>query len=312
MSRFRYIYQRPLQMIPVLLGISVITFFLIAAIPGDPVTNMLGSKADADTVARIKAHYGLDKPLLTQYLIYMKNLFTGDLGLSIIHKIPVVELSLSRIAPTIFLLCYSIVLSLLLAVPLAVIAAVKRGKWPDQLIRGFTTVSLGVPNFWLGIMLIIVFSIWMGLFPVGGYGQGFGGHLYHLFLPATSIAAGLSTILIRTLRANIIETLNADFVTGAHAKGLPERRVFWRHVLRNSLVPTVNLLGVTVGWLIGGTVVIEIVFTIPGLGRLMYDSIIARDYFVVQSLTLAFACSTIAVTFVVDVITMLLDPRIES
>lgn len=311
MNRFSFVYKRPVQLIPVLLGISIITFFLIAAIPGDPVTNMLGSKADVETVARIKAHYGLDKPLITQYLIYMRNLFTGDLGLSIIHKIPVLELSASRIAPTLFLLVYSIVLSLALALPLAVVAAVRQGAWPDRVIRGITTVSLGVPSFWLGIMLIIVFSIWLGLFPVGGYGQGFFGHLYHLFLPALTIAAGLSTILIRTLRANIIETLNADFVTGAHAKGLPNGWVFWRHVLRNSLVPTVNLLGVTVGWLIGGTVVVEIVFTIPGLGRLMYDSIIARDYFVVQSLTLAFACSTIVVTFVVDVITMLLDPRIE-
>lgn len=311
MNRFRFIYQRPLQLVPVLLGISVITFFLIAAIPGDPVTNMLGPKANADTVARIQAHYGLDKPLTTQYLIYMRNLFTGDLGMSIIHKIPVVELSFSRIAPTIFLLGYSILLSLLLAIPLAVIAAVRQGQWPDQIIRALTTVSLGVPSFWLGIMLIIVFSVKLGLFPVGGYGRGFSGHLYHLFLPAVTIASGLSTILIRTLRANIIETLNADFVTGAHAKGLPARWVFWRHVLRNSLVPTVNLLGVTIGWLIGGTVVVEIIFTIPGLGRLMFDSIIARDYFVVQSLTLAFACSTIIVTFLVDIITMLLDPRIE-
>lgn len=311
MNRFRFIYQRPLQLIPVLIGISVITFFLIAAIPGDPVTNMLGSKANPETVARIKAHYGLDRPLWAQYLIYMRNLLTGDLGTSIVHKIPVLELSASRIAPTLFLLCYSIFLSLLLAVPLAVIGAVKQGKWPDQLIRGLTTIGLGVPSFWLGIMFIIVFSIWLGLFPVGGYGDGFIGHLYHMFLPAMTIAAGLSTILIRTLRANLIETLNADFVTGAHAKGLPARWVFWKHVVRNSLVPTVNLLGVTVGWLIGGTVVVEIVFTIPGLGRLMYDSIIARDYFVVQSLTLTFACSTIVVTFLVDIITMLLDPRIE-
>lgn len=311
MNRYRFIYQRPLELIPVLLGISIITFFLIAAIPGDPVTNMLGSKANPETVARIKAHYGLDQPLITQYLIYMRNLITGDLGLSIIHKIPVLELSFSRIAPTLFLLCYSIVLSLVIALPLAVIAAVKQGRWPDQIIRAITTISLGVPSFWLGIMLIIVCSIWLGLFPVGGFGQGLAGHLHHLLLPSLTIAAGLSTILIRTLRANLIETLNADFVTGAHAKGLPGRWVFWKHVLRNSLVPTVNLLGVTVGWLIGGTVVVEIVFTIPGLGRLMYDSIIARDYFVVQSLTLAFACSTIVVTYLVDIVTMLLDPRIE-
>lgn len=311
MNRFRFIYLRPVQLIPVFLGISIITFFLIAAIPGDPVTNMLGSKANPETVARIQAHYGLDKPLVTQYLIYMRNLFTGDLGLSIIHKISVVELSASRVSPTLFLLCYSILLSLIISLPLAVIAATRKGKWQDKVIRGLTTISLGVPSFWLGIILIMLFSIWLGLFPVGGYGRGFFEHLHHLFLPALTISSGLSTILIRTLRANIIETLNADFVTGAHAKGLPSRWVFWRHVLRNSLVPTINLLGVTVGWLIGGTVVVEIVFTIPGLGRLMYDSIIARDYFVVQSLTLIFAFSTIIVTYVVDIITMLLDPRIE-
>lgn len=312
MNRYRFVAQRPLQLIPVLIGISLITFFLIAAIPGDPVTNMLGTKADAETVAKIRAHYGLDQPLWRQYFTYMINLVQGDLGQSIIHKIPVFELTKNRIAPTLFLLIYSILISILIAVPLAVLAAVNKGRWVDQLIRGFTTLTLGIPSFWLGIMLIIMFSVWIPLFPVGGYGESFIDHLYYLFLPAVTIASGLSTILIRTLRGNIIETLNADYIIGSHAKGLSSRSIFWRHAMRNSLIPTVNLLGVNIGWLIGGSVMVEIVFTVPGLGRLMYESIIARDYFVVQSLALIFACSTILVTFIVDIITVSLDPRVET
>lgn len=311
MHRFRFILHRPLQLIPVLIGISVISFFLLHAIPGDPIRTMLGSKVSEAVVQSLRAHYGLDQPLLVQYGIYIRNLLTGDLGQSIVYKIPVLELIVSRLEPTILLLAFSTILSVVLTIPLAIVAATRRGRLSDHVIRTFSTVGLGFPTFWLGIMLIIVLSVWLGLFPVAGYGTTLADRLHHLFLPSLAIAFALSAILTRNLRASLLEKMNADYVTAARAKGLPKRWIFYRHVFRNSLVPTINLLGVNIGWLIGGTVVVESVFSIPGLGKLLVQSIFARDYFVVQSLTLAFACATVVVSFIVDVITVALDPRIE-
>lgn len=311
MNRFRFVLFRPIQFVPVLIGISIITFGLLHAVPGDPVRTLLGEKATPEAVASIQARYGLDRPVVEQYAIYLRNLATGDFGQSIVYKTQVADLLGRRISATVFLLVYATVLSIAITLPLAIAAATYRGRWPDQVVRAFSTVGLGFPAFWLGIMLIIMLSIWLPLFPVAGYGEGFLGHLHHLFLPSITIAVALSAILIRTMRASLIETFNADFVTGARAKGLPRHWVFLRHVLRNSLLPAINLLGVNIGWLIGGTVVIESVFSVPGLGQLMVQSIFARDYFVVQALTLTFACATVVVSFVVDIVTVALDPRIE-
>lgn len=311
MGRYSFVLQRPLQLIPVLIGVSLITFFLMQAVPGDPVRTMLGEKATEEVVASIKARYGLDKPAGAQYFHYMSNLLTGDLGPSIKYKVPVVDLLGSRVPATIYLVAMATLMSVLITVPLAVISAVWANRWPDTIIRALTTTGLGLPSFWFGIMLIILFSVWLRMFPVAGFGKGFWDHLYHLFLPSLTIAVALSAILTRTMRASLIEMMGADFVVAANAKGLPARWVFTRHVIRNSLIPVINLLGVNIGWLIGGTVVIESVFSIPGLGQLMVQSIFARDYFVVQSLTLCFACATILVTFLVDIITVALDPRIS-
>lgn len=311
MNRFRFILFRPIQLVPVLIGISIITFFLLHAVPGDPIRTMLGEKATTETVEALRARYGLDRPVVEQYWIYLKNLSAGDLGRSIVYKTQVSELLGRRTQATLFLLVYATLLSIVITLPLSMIAALKVGKLPDHLIRTFSTLGLGFPAFWLGIMLIILLSVWAGLFPVAGYGEGFLAHLHHLFLPALTIALALSAVLTRTMRASLLETMNADFTTAARAKGLPGRWIFIRHVLRNSLLPAINLLGVNVGWLIGGTVVVESVFSVPGLGQLMVSSIFARDYFVVQALTLAFACATVVVTFVVDVVTVALDPRIK-
>lgn len=311
MGRYAFVIKRPLQLLPVLIGVSLITFFLLQAVPGDPVRTLLGEKATEEVIASIRARYGLDKPVIAQYFHYMGNLLTGDLGPSIKYKVPVVDLLGSRVPATLYLLVMATVMSVLITVPLAVISAVWANRWPDTIIRALTTAGLGLPSFWFGIMMIILFSVWLRIFPVAGFGEGFFGHIYHLILPSLTIAIALSAILTRTMRASLIEMMNADFVTAATAKGLPARWVFGRHVLRNSLIPVINLLGVNLGWLIGGTVVIESVFSIPGLGQLMVQSIFARDYFVVQSLTLCFACATILVSFVVDIITVTLDPRIR-
>jgi peptide/nickel transport system permease protein len=311
MHRYRFILHRPLQLLPVLFGISVVIFLLIHAIPGDPVRTILGPKAPPEVIERVRAQYGLDRPVLVQYGYFLKNLARGDLGRSIVFKVPVLGLAAERLQATIFLVGYGVILALLLTLPLAVTAALNRGRLPDHLIRMFSTAGLGFPAFWLGIMLMIMFSVRLGLFPVSGYGEGFLGHLHHLFLPALAIALALSAILTRNLRASLLAEVDADYVAAARAKGLPARWIFRRHVLRNSLIPTINLLGVNLGWLIGGTVVIETVFSVPGLGSLMVSSIFSRDYMVVQAITMAFACATVLVNFVVDVVTVALDPRIE-
>lgn len=311
MGRYRFILWRPLQLVPVLLGVSLISFLLVHAIPGDPVRILLGTRATAAVIEATRAQYGLDQPLALQYLYFLKNLAAGEFGKSIIFKIGIPKLVVSRIVPTLFLLGYAIFMSVVIAVGFAVLAAVYRGRWPDQLVRVYSTAGLGLPAFWLGIVLIILFSIELGLFPVSGYGESPLDHLHHLFLPALTIALALSPVLIRNLRASLLAEMEADYVKAARSRGLSEAKIFRRHIFRNSLIPTITLLGVNVGWLIGGTVVVEQVFSVPGLGSLMVSSIFARDYLVVQVVTLAFALAVILTNFLVDIVTVALDPRVK-
>ncbi len=311
MERFRFILYRPFQLIPVLFGVSAVSFILVRAIPGDPVRILLGARATAEVIAKVRAQYGLDEPVLVQYALFLKNLLAGEFGRSIIFKVPVLELVSQRVAPTLFLLSYAVLMAVVVAVGLAVLAAVNRGRVADQLVRVYSTAGLGLPAFWLGIVLIILFSIRLGWFPVSGYGDGLLDHLHHLFLPSFTIALALSPVLIRNLRASLIAEMDSDYVSAARSRGLPESRIFRRHIFRNSLIPTITLLGVNLGWLIGGTVVVEQVFSVPGLGSLMVGSIFARDYMVVQAVTLIFALAVIATNFLVDVICVALDPRIR-
>jgi len=311
LDRFKFILWRPVQLVPVLLGVSLVTFILVHSIPGDPVRILLGIRATPEVIAATRQQYGLDEPLVLQYLYFLKNLAAGEFGKSIIFKVGVLKLVVGRLVPTLFLLGYAIGLSVVIAVGLAVLAATNEGRLADQLVRVYSTAGLGLPAFWLGIVLIILFSIRLGLFPVSGYGDTALDHLHHLFLPALTIALALSPVLIRNLRASLLSEMQADYVTAARSRGLSERAIFRRHVFRNSLIPTITLLGVNVGWLIGGTVVVEQVFSVPGLGSLMVGSIFARDYLVVQAVTLAFACAVILTNFLVDVATVALDPRIR-
>ncbi len=311
MERFKFVLTRPLQLIPVLFGVSIISFVMVRSIPGDPVRILLGTRATAEVIAKVRAQYGLDEPIWVQYLLFLKNLAQGEFGRSIIFKTPVLDLVAARIAPTLFLLSYGVLLAVALALSLAVLSATRREGWGDHAVRIYSTAGLGLPTFWLGIVLLIVFSLKLGLFPVSGWGEGFLGHLHHLFLPALSIALALSPILIRNLRASLIAEMESDHVVAARSRGVPESRIFARHIFPNALIPTVTLLGVNIGWLIGGTVVVEQVFSVPGLGSLMVSSIFARDYLVVQAITLAFAASVILTNFVVDIVVVALDPRIS-
>jgi peptide/nickel transport system permease protein len=311
MHRYRFVLTRPLQFLPVLFGISVITFILVRLIPGDPARVLLGTRATPDAIARIREQYGLDEPMVVQYGYFLRNLSNGEMGRSILYKIDVLKLILTRIEPTLMLVLCSVVLSVLIAVPLAAIAARNQGRLADQAIRIASTFGIGFPPFWLGLMLIILFSVELAIFPVSGYGQTLPDKLAHLALPSLTIALSLSTVLTRSLRAAMVEGLKSDVATAARARGMPEGIVFWRHVLPNSLVPTVNLLAVNIGWLIGGTVVIETVFALPGMGQLLVRAIFSRDYMVVQGVAMVFACATVLINFLADIVTVALDPRVR-
>lgn len=312
MHRFRFVLYRPIQLIPVLLGISIVTFVLVHMIPGDPARILLGVRGTQEAIAAIHRQYGLDRPILVQYGYFLFNLLQGELGRSIIYRAPVLAVVADRIAPTVFLLVYAVMLSIALSVMLASIAARNRGRALDSVIRILSSIGLGLPAFWVGIVLIMLFSIRLGLFPVSGYGNGFLDHLHHLFLPALTLALALAPVLTRNLRASLIAESTADYVTAARAKGLPGRVIFLDHIFRNSLLPTINLLGVNIGWLIGGTVVTETVFSVPGLGQLMVASVFARDYLVVQAITLVLALGVVLTNFAVDIATALLDPRVTT
>lgn len=305
------IARRLVQLAGVLLGISLITFLLVQLMPGDPARLLAGDRASPETLMAIRTRYGLDLPLWQQFLTYLGNLVQGDIGLSIRYQRPVAELVAQFMWPTLFLTGYVICLAVPSTVLLAILSARHPGGTVDHLIRLIGILGLAIPVFWLGIMLSRLFGVSLGWFPVSGYGVGFVGHLHHLFLPAVSTAIWVIPILTQSLRAALIERASADFVITARAQGASEGEVFWKTILPNSVLPTLNLLGVLVAFLIGGAIIVETVYVVPGLGTLMVGAILGRDYYVVQGLTLVFAVATVAVTLLVDLLGAMIDPRVQ-
>jgi peptide/nickel transport system permease protein len=311
MQLLRYTLSRLLQMIPVLIGITVVAFVLLRVLPGDPASLIIGARGSEADVARLRHELGLDQPLWLQYATFLREMASGSFGQSIAYRRPVMAVIGERLAPTLWLVCYATVLALAITFPLAVLSAVKRGRLPDVVIKGAFTAVLSMPQFWLGILLILLFSLRLNLFPVAGYGSGFTGHLWHLFLPALVIALGTAALTIRSLRSSIIAVQTAEFIDTAYAKGLTSGMVMRRHILRNALISTVSVIGVHTGWIIGGTVVIESVFAIPGLGQLLVSSIFSRDYAAVQGLTVTFAILVTIISLATDLSYALIDPRVE-
>lgn len=311
MDRWNYILVRLLQIVPTFFIIMFIVFLMVRLLPGDPASAILGDRATEEAVARINAQMGLDKPILVQFGIFIRNFFRGELGDSISFKIPVMDLILQRVPVTIFLTLYGALVAVIVAVPLAFVAALRRNSLVDNVIRAVFQVGLSLPTFYIGLLLLTVLGARLGFFPIGGYGETFQEHLYHLFLPALTLGFNLSAILIRTLRASIIEVLTAEYVDFARAKGLANRVVLIKHVLRNALISTVTLLGLNIGALFGGAVITESVFAIPGVGRLMVDSIFSRDYPTIQGLTLTFAILVSLVFLLTDLAYAQLDPRVD-
>ncbi len=312
MSLAAYVVRRLLQLVPIALGVTILVFFLIHLVPGDPARTILGNQATPARVALVRHEFGLDRPLLVQYRKFMGRLVRGDLGTSLFYSVPAGRLVLQRLPATLWLIGLGTLLSVLIAVPLAALAATKRGRLPDQIVRAVPLVGLGFPQFWLGIMLLLAFGLHLGRsFPVGGYGNGPLGHLHSMFLPALTVALAIAPILVRSLRASLLEVFESDYVTTARSKGLPERRVLVHHALRNAVISTVSVLGVNIGFLVGGTLVIEQVFALPGIGQLMINSIFQRDFPVVQAVTLVFAIMVVLVYLLTDVVHALLDPRVR-
>jgi peptide/nickel transport system permease protein len=307
-----YVARRLLQMVPIALGVTILVFFLIHLIPGDPAVTILGTQATPARVAVLHQQWGLDRPLPAQYVKFMTRLAHGDLGQSLFYSVPAGRLVLERLPTTLWLLGMSTLVSVLLAVPLAALAATRRDTAVDHVIRAVPLVGLGFPQFWVGIMLVLALALHVGrLFPVSGYGTGVLGHVHSMLLPAFTVALSLVPILIRSLRASLLEVLESDYITTARSKGLPERRVLARHALRNAVVSMVSVLGVNIAFLVGFTFVVEQVFALPGVGQLMINAVFNRDFPIVQAATLLFAVMVVLVYLVTDVVHALLDPRVR-
>jgi peptide/nickel transport system permease protein len=306
-----FVGRRLLQLIPVAVGVTIVAFFMIHLIPGDPAQAILGIHATPQKIALLKEQFGLDKPLITQYWLFLERLLRGNLGQSLIVGGPVSTLIWQRISPTLWLIVYSAVIAVIISVPLAMIAATRKDAVRDQLVRAVPLLGLGMPPFWVGFLLIYGFGIKLRIFPVSGYGTGFSGHLRSMFLPSLTVAIALSPVVIRSLRASMLNVLGAEFITTARSKGVPARRLFLRHVLRNAVIPAITVLGVNIGFLIGGTVVVETVFAVPGIGQLMINSIFQRDFPVVQGVTLVFAVLVVLVNLLADMTYAALDPRVS-
>lgn len=310
MSMTLFLIRRLLQLIPTLIFILIVVFILVRLLPGDPTSAILGDRAlDAD-VERINRELGLDRSIPVQFAVFVKSVATGNLGNSIQLKLPVTQLIAQRLPVTLMLTVMAAILALIMSVPLAFVAALRREQAADTVIRGAFQIGLSMPVFYMGLLLLTVFGAKLGWFPVGGYGEGFWDNVYHLFLPAFTLALSLAAILMRNLRAAIIGVVDAEYVTFARAKGLRPRLILLRHVLRNALISTVSLFGLSIGTLLGGAVITETVFAIPGAGRLMIDSIYGRDYPVVQGMTMALAVLVSLTFFLTDVFEAWLDPRV--
>lgn len=311
MRHLAYVGRRLVSLVPVIFGITLVVFFMIHLVPGDPAVTLLGTRATPEGVAALHKQFGLDQPLWRQYLSFLGRLLHGDLGTSFFYQTSVGGLVSGRVAATVWLLVAATVIALLISVPLAVLAASRRGSATDQVIRAVPLLGLGMPSFWLGIMLILLFALKVRLFPVSGFGDGPLGHLRSIVLPGLTVALALTPILVRSLRTSMIGVLDSDYVVTARAKGLSHRRVILSHTLRNAAVSSVTVLGVNIAYLVGSTLVVERVFGLPGLGTLMLDAIFNRDFAVVQGVTLLFAVIVVAVNLLTDVAHAALDPRVE-
>jgi peptide/nickel transport system permease protein len=311
MNYLVFVARRLITLIPVLFGISLLVFFMIHLVPGDPAVTLLGTHATTSAVAELHKQLGLDHPIWQQYLTFLNHLLHGNLGESYQYRTSVSSLIAQNLVPTVWLIVAGALFAVLISVPLAVWAASRRNRFADSAIRTIPLVGLGMPAFWLGIMLILLLSLKAGAFPASGFGTGLLNHVRSIILPGLTVALALVPILVRSLRASMINVLQSDYIVTARSKGLGASRVVLGHALRNAAISSVTVLGVNIAYLIGSTLVVEKVFALNGVGFLMITAIFNRDFPIVQGVTLLFAIMVVVVNLVTDISHAALDPRVR-
>jgi peptide/nickel transport system permease protein len=319
-----YLLKRLLQIVPTVVMITLVVFVMMQSIPGDPVVALLGDAYTEEDAVRVRAEYGLDKPVLVQYAIWLGKLARGDWGVSIMTGRPVFQDVLVRLPVTLELIALSMAVALAIAIPAAIIGALRQNTWADYTATTVAMVGVSIPEFFIGVLLLLAFSIGMsGALPSSGWvylpgtcptivcAAGLLGNAQHVLMPAIALGIGRAALLTRLLRASMLEVIRTEYVTTARAKGLSERPVVLKHALKNALIPTVTVMGLQVGFLIGGAIVVETLFAMPGLGTFGIDAIIARDYQQVQGFALLTAIAFVVINLIVDLTYTVLDPRIR-
>ncbi|MDR0808824.1 MAG: ABC transporter permease [Gemmobacter sp.] len=302
-----FTFRRLLALIPVFLAVSLIIFLILHLIPGDPVDNLIKIGASAGQRAEIEARYGLDRPLPVQYLVWLGNVLQGDLGTAIVGRRAVSAIVAQALPYSLMLGGCALLFSSILGIALGIVAALKRDRWPDQAIMGGVLIGSTMPGFWLGLMLILVFAVWLGWFPVSG-ARGW----TSLVLPVLTVGLGGTALVARVTRIAMIEAGQRDFVLLLHAKGLPVWRIQLFHVLRHALIPVVTILALRIGWILGGSVTVEVVFARPGLGSTLIKALAQHDYPVVQACLLMLAVAVMLGTLLGDILQAVMDPRVRT
>lgn len=309
-----FILRRLLATIPVLGMVALFVFFMLRMTPGDPAAVLAGDNGTPQQIEEIREQLGLNQSIPTQLVIWFGKLLQGDLGESFFFKKPVTQLILFRIEPTLALAVVTLIITILIAIPLGVIAAYRHGSWIDRLVMGFSVLGFSVPVFVMGYLLIYIFAVELKLFPVQGYksiADGFWPFLHHLLLPGATLSVIYVALIARITRASMLEVLDEEYIRTARSKGVKERVVLLSHALRNAAVPIVTVIGIGIALLIGGVVVTESVYNIPGLGRLTVDAVLSRDYPTIQAVILLFSFVYVIINLAVDLVYCLLDPRIR-
>jgi len=310
----RYILQRLFGMIVVMFLVVTIVFVIVRVTPGDPAAVMLGPDATAQDIASLRARLGLDQPLALQYLYYFGQLLRGDLGQSIFLNEPVTAALVERAEPTFFLTVFSLIIASVIALPIGIYSAYRRGSLFDQAATALAMLAASIPSFWLGLILIQSFAVRHGIFPVSGYGgpgSSFGDRMYHLALPSIVLGVVSSALILRFTRASMLDVLGDDYIRTARAKGLIERKVILKHALKNALIPILTVIGLTAAVLISGAVVTETIFSLPGIGNLVVSAVLRRDYPVIQGALLVIAGLYVLINFAIDMLYLLVDPRVR-
>jgi peptide/nickel transport system permease protein len=310
----RYVLQRLFGMLVVMFTVVTIVFVIVRVAPGDPAAVMLGPDATPQDLVDLRARLGLDRPLVVQYVFFLGQLVRGDLGESIFLNRPVLSALADRAEPTFFLTLFSILIASAIAIPIGILSAYRRGSLFDQATTGIAMLAASIPSFWLGLLLIQYFAVRFGLFPVSGYGgpgASFATRLYHLVLPAFALGIVSSALILRFTRASMLDVLNDDYVRTARSKGMGEFRVVMKHAFKNALIPVLTVIGLTAALLVSGAVVTETVFGLPGVGSLVVSAVLRRDYPVIQGALLVIAALYVLINFLIDMLYLLIDPRVK-